>query len=142
MSAHRFARAVGCAAAALLIATTAASQNAQPRRIVSLAPSVTEVLFEAGLGARVVGVTSYCRYPADALRIAKVGGYLTPSYEALVALHPDLVVVLPEHEDVEPRITRLGLTALRVDHRSLSGIVDSITTPENKSVAVHGLLQF
>jgi iron complex transport system substrate-binding protein len=128
MSAHPFARAVGCAAAVLLIATTAASQSTPPRRIVSLAPSVTEVLFEAGLGPRVVGVTSYCRYPADVLPIAKVGGYLTPSYEALVALHPDLVVVLPEHEDVEPRIARLGLTAMRVDHRSLSGIIDSIIT--------------
>ncbi len=128
MSVHPLARAVGCAAAAVLIAINAASQNAQPRRIVSLAPSATEVLFEAGLGPRVVGVTSYCRYPAEVLRIAKVGGYLTPSYEALVALHPDLVVVLPEHEDVEPQIARLGLTAIRVDHRSLSGIIDSITT--------------
>lgn len=97
-----------------------------PRRIVSLAPSVTEVLFEAGLGPRVVGVTSYCRFPREVLALPKVGGYLTPSYEALVALRPDLVVVLPEHADIEPRLAALRIPTLRLDHRSLQGIVRSI----------------
>jgi iron complex transport system substrate-binding protein len=97
-----------------------------PRRIVSLAPSVTEVLFEAGVGPRVVGVTSYCRFPREVLPLPKVGGYLTPSYEALVALQPDLVVTLPEQADLEPRLTALGIPILRVDHRSLEGIVHSI----------------
>jgi iron complex transport system substrate-binding protein len=99
-----------------------------PQRIVSLAPSVTEVLFEAGLGPRVVGVTSYCRFPRDVLALPKVGGYLTPSYEALLALQPDLVVVLPEHADIEPRLAALNIPTLRVDHRSLEGIVQSIVT--------------
>jgi iron complex transport system substrate-binding protein len=103
----------------------ATAQDA-PRRIVSLAPSVTEVLFEAGAGPRVVGVTSYCRFPREVFALPKVGGYLTPSYEALVALRPDLVVTLAEHADVEPRIRTLGIPILRVDHRSLDGIVLSI----------------
>ena len=97
-----------------------------PRRIVSLAPSVTEVLFEAGAGSRVVGVTSHCLFPREALPLPKVGGYLTPSYEALVALQPDLVVTLAEHADVEPKIRALGIPILRLDHRSLDGIVGSI----------------
>jgi iron complex transport system substrate-binding protein len=114
--------------AALVSAAAWTSSAAQdmPRRIVSLAPSVTEVLFEAGAGPRVVGVTSYCRYPPDVLALPKVGGYLTPSYEALVALQPDLVVTLAEHADVEPRIRALGIPILRVDHRSLDGIARSI----------------
>jgi iron complex transport system substrate-binding protein len=58
--------------------------------------------------------------------LPKVGGYLTPSYEALVALQPDLVITLAEHADLEPRIRMLGLPILRVDHRSLEGIVRSI----------------
>ena len=99
-----------------------------PQRIVSLAPSVTEVLFEAGLGPRVVGVTSYCRFPRAVLALPKVGGYLTPSYEALVALQPDLVVTLPEQADIEPRLAALKIPTLRVDHRSLDGIVRSIVT--------------
>jgi iron complex transport system substrate-binding protein len=103
----------------------AAAQDV-PRRIVSLAPSVTEVLFDAGVVARVVGVTSYCRYPREVLALPKVGGYLTPSYEALVALQPDLVVTLSEHADIEPRIRALGIPILRLDHRSLDGIARSI----------------
>jgi iron complex transport system substrate-binding protein len=112
---------VACA----LGSTTSGAQE-QPRRIVSLAPSVTEVLFEAGLGSRVVGVTSYCRFPPEVLALPKVGGYLTPSYEALVTLQPDLVVTLPEHLDLEPRLRALGFPILRVDHRTLEGVIRSI----------------
>jgi iron complex transport system substrate-binding protein len=129
VSAHRSIRSVRvrCAAALLLISRVASPQSGPPR-IVSLAPSVTEVLFEAGLGPRVVGVTSYCRFPDAALTLPKVGGYLTPSYEALTALGPDLVVVLPEHTDVEPRLAALKLPVLRVDHRDFDGIIRSIGT--------------
>jgi iron complex transport system substrate-binding protein len=114
------------AAAVSVAACNPATAQDGPRRIVSLAPSVTEVLFEAGAGPRIVGVTSYCRFPREALSLPKVGGYLTPSYEALIALQPDLVVTLAEHADVEPRIRALGIPILRVDHRSLEGIVRSI----------------
>lgn len=107
-------------------ATVDAQSN--PQRIVSLAPSVTEVLFEAGLGARVVGVTKYCEFPREVLSLPKVGGYLTPSYEALLALQPDLVVTLPEQADVEPKLTALKIPSLRVDHRSLDGIIRSIVS--------------
>jgi iron complex transport system substrate-binding protein len=107
-------------------ASTATAAGSSPQRIVSLAPSVTEVLFEAGLGPRVVGVTSYCRFPREVLAIPRVGGYLTPSFEALVALRPDLAVVLPEHVDIEPRLAALRIPILRVDHRSLDGIVRSL----------------
>lgn len=116
---------ISCAVVLLLCSSIVSPQD-RPRRIVSLAPSVTEVLFEAGLGPRVVGVTSYCRYPEAALSLPKVGGYLTPSYEALAALAPDLVVVVAEHRDVEPRLAALKMPALRVDHRSLDGIIQSI----------------
>jgi iron complex transport system substrate-binding protein len=113
---------------AIVWAAAAAAPAGQgaPRRIVSLAPSVTEVLFEAGLGPRVVGVTSYCRFPREALALPKVGGYLTPSFEGLAALRPDLVITLPEHADLEPKLRALGIPILRIDHRSLDGIVRSI----------------
>lgn len=114
------------AALVWIAACSPATAQDGPRRIVSLAPSVTEVLFEAGAGPRVVGVTRYCRFPREALSLPKVGGYLTPSYETLVALQTDLVVTLAEHADVEPRIRALGIPILRVDHRTLEGIVRSI----------------
>jgi iron complex transport system substrate-binding protein len=63
-----------------------------PRRIVSLAPNITEILFALGLGDQVVGVTRYCDYPAAALQKDKVGGLTDPSVERVGALKPDLVI--------------------------------------------------
>ncbi|MBI5966747.1 MAG: cobalamin-binding protein [Deltaproteobacteria bacterium] len=63
-----------------------------PQRIISLAPSVTEILFAIGLGEKVAGVSTYCNYPPEALKKEKIGGYITPSLEKIVALQPDLVI--------------------------------------------------
>ena len=62
-----------------------------PQRLVSLAPSITEILYAIGLGDRVVGVTEFCDYPANAQTKPKVG-YSHPNVESILALHPDLVV--------------------------------------------------
>jgi cobalamin transport system substrate-binding protein len=62
-----------------------------PTRVVSLAPSVTEMLFAIGAGDQVAGVTQFCNYPPEALKKPKVG-YANPNLESLVALQPDLVV--------------------------------------------------
>ena len=66
-----------------------------PRRVVSLAPTITETLFLLGRGPSVVGVTRYCDRPAEAQALPKVGGYIDPSLEAILALKPDLVVAIP-----------------------------------------------
>jgi len=65
-----------------------------PQRVVSLAPSNTELAFAVGAGERVVGVTTFCNYPAAALERPKIGGFAarTISIEAIVALKPDLVL--------------------------------------------------
>jgi len=63
-----------------------------PKRIISLAPNVTEILFALGLGDRVVGVTRYCDYPAEALTKAKIGGWVDPNIEQVSVLEPDLVL--------------------------------------------------
>jgi iron complex transport system substrate-binding protein len=67
-----------------------------PQRIVSVAPNVTEILFALGLEDRLVGVSSYCQYPPEALKIEKIGGYINPSLEKIVALRPDLVIGIAE----------------------------------------------
>jgi iron complex transport system substrate-binding protein len=97
-------------------------------RIVSLAPSITEVLFALGLGEKVVGVTRYCEYPAEALKKPKVGGYYDPNYEAIVDLKPDLVIVLPEHEEPGKYLHGLHIRTLAVSHASIADILDSIIT--------------
>lgn len=66
--------------------------GAPPRRIISLAPNITEILFALGLGPRVVGVTRYCNYPPEATAKEKIGGLVDPNLEKIQALGPDLIV--------------------------------------------------
>ena len=97
-------------------------------RIVSLAPSITELLFALGLGGNVVGRTEYCDYPPEAKSIPAVGGYLDPNYEAIVKLKPDLVLLLEEHQEARKNLTACKLQVFSVDHRTIIGIMDSIDT--------------
>jgi iron complex transport system substrate-binding protein len=83
------------------------------------------VLFELGLGERVVGVTSFCKYPPEAERIREVGGYLDPNYEAITALRPDVVVLRKEFGEAEKRLEGAGIRTIVVDHKDIEGIVES-----------------
>jgi len=62
-------------------------------RVISLAPNLTEMIFAAGGGDRLVGVTTFCNYPAEAEQIAKIGDTLNPNMESIIALKPDVVFV-------------------------------------------------
>jgi ABC-type Fe3+-hydroxamate transport system substrate-binding protein len=85
-----------------------------PQRIVSLVPSLTEALFELGLGPRVVGVTDWCVHPAKAVAdLPKVGGTKNPSLARIHELRPDLVIANRE-ENRERDVERLRAAGLRV----------------------------
>ncbi|MFN3398526.1 MAG: cobalamin-binding protein, partial [Sulfurimicrobium sp.] len=62
------------------------------QRIVSLAPHLTEILFAVGAGSRVVGVAQYSDYPSAAKKLPRIGGYEQADLEAVIGLHPDLIV--------------------------------------------------
>jgi len=98
-----------------------------PQRIVSLAPSLTETLFALGVGERVVGVTRFCAHPSQVKELPKIGGYLDPSYEALLSLRPDLVVLIPSNDETERRLESLGVRVLRVDQHDVAGVLESIS---------------
>jgi iron complex transport system substrate-binding protein len=100
-------------------------RDRQINRIVSMAPSITETLYALGLGDRVVGVTRYCRYPPEVQEVAKVGGYHNPNFEAVVALDPDLVVLLSGDEPSRSAFGKLGIRTLVVCHNNVEGILDS-----------------
>lgn len=98
-----------------------------PERIVSLAPSNTEILYALGLGDKIVGVTDFCDYPEEAKEKEKVGGFSDANIEKIVALEPDLILITDIHTgEVLPELERLGLTAFTIDPRSLDEVVESI----------------
>jgi len=85
-----------------------------PQRIVSLVPSLTEALFELGLGGRVVGVTDWCVHPAAAVaELPKVGGTKNPSLARILELRPDLVIANRE-ENRERDVERLRAAGVSV----------------------------
>ncbi len=98
----------------------------QARRIVSTAPSITETLFALGLGDRVVGRTRFCKVPREARdRIEEIGGLIDLNLEAVVALNPDVVVVLAENERSRSVFKELGIRSLAVSHRTIDDILES-----------------
>lgn len=99
-----------------------------PQRIVSLAPSVTETLFALGFGNRLVGVTTYCDYPAEARKLPKIGGFMSPSLEAIVSKRPDLVIGVRSATDpMKAReMERLGLKVALISLANVSEILSSV----------------
>lgn len=103
----------------LILFALALTGQAQPRRIVSTAPSFTETVYAIGAGNRVVGVSVHCHYPKEVEKVAKVGTYMKPNIEAIVRLKPDLVLVQKEQPEVAAQLNRLGITTLALTNTSL-----------------------
>lgn len=102
---------------------------AQPaQRIVSLAPHVTELLFAAGAGDRVVGAVEYSDYPPAARSIPRVGGYSRIDIERLLALKPDLVIAWAggNHAGDIERLVQLGIPLYVSDPHRLDEVADDI----------------
>ena len=78
--------------------------QASPRRIISLIPAVTEMLFAMGSGNQVVGVSSFDKYPPEVASRQKVGALLDPDIERILALKPDLVVVYGTQQELIARL--------------------------------------
>ena len=98
------------------------------KRIVSLAPSITEILFALGLEDRVVGVTRHCKYPPKAQEKERVGGYYDLNYEAIYTLKPDLVIMLEDRFEQKEYVEKLGLNVLGVGKDSIHDILNAIRT--------------
>ena len=111
----------------LVLISLATALSAQPRRIVSTAPSITEMLYGLGLGDRVVGVTTFCHYPPEAAKKPKIGTYTEPNLEAIASLRPDLVVIQKNPVQLQSRLERLGLHVLEVSHDNIEQVYGSIS---------------
>ena len=99
-----------------------------PRRIVSLVPSATELLFALGAEDRLVGVTDFCDFPPAARRKPRVGGMVSPSLEAIVALKPDVVVVTPagNREETLVQLERLRIPVFAANPTSVGEVLDLV----------------
>lgn len=87
--------------------------NQPAQRIISLAPHITESLFAAGAGNKVVGVVAYSDYPAAAKKITRIGGYPTADLEKIISLKPDLVIVWPSGNNLK-QIETLNTFGIKV----------------------------
>ena len=103
-----------------------------PHRIVSVAPSITEILFALGAGDQVVGVTTYCNYPEAAKAKPKIGGYTTPSLETILGLRPDQVIMMKNRPDVAQKLRQAGIDVTELQPENLAGIYESIRTIAEK----------
>jgi iron complex transport system substrate-binding protein len=100
--------------------------RAQPLRIVSTFPSVTETLFALGVGDRVVGVSNYCRYPPAVLSLPKVGTFTKPDPEKIALLRPDLVIIEKSATGLAERLSALGIRHADVKLGSLADVYSMI----------------
>jgi len=98
-----------------------------PRRIISLAPSNTEILFALGLADNIVGVTDYCNFPPEAKKKERIGGFSTVDLEKVISLSPDLVLAADIHaQTVVPELERRGITVRTLAPKTLAEVLAGI----------------
>jgi iron complex transport system substrate-binding protein len=120
--------------------------EAPARRIVSLSPSVTEILFAVGAGDAVAGVTQYCNYPAETASKIRVGGFsgATVSIETIAAIKPDLVILSADmHGRVISLLDRIGIVSFAVEPRTFEevyGLIAGIGRLTGKSAGAEAVL--
>lgn len=111
-------------------------ENTVPcQRIVSTAPSITETLFDLGLGENLVGVTENCQYPEAANAKPKIGKAFDINVEAVAALKPDTVFVLSAYGELAGKLQSLGMKTVVVEQSTVRGFIDS-TDVFGKSCAI------
>jgi len=99
-----------------------------PQRIISMAPSNTEILYALGLGDKIVAVTDYDDYPADVKQKPSIGGFSTPDFETIVSLSPDLIVAANlQWKDVITQLEAQGVPVLVIDPKTIDQLLDGIT---------------
>src|SRR5262249_32837290 len=86
-----------------------------PRRIISMAPNLTEIVYDIGAQDLLVGVTDFCKFPPAARSKEKVGGWIDPNYEKIISLKPDLVLALKFHGKAVDNLKTLKVPVLVLD---------------------------
>jgi len=98
----------------------------QPRRIVSLVPAITEMLFAIGAGPQVVAVSSFDEFPPEVKALPKVGALLDPDTERILVLRPDLVIVYGSQSDLGKQLERAGHRTFSYKHGGIPTTLNTI----------------
>ncbi|NOZ83940.1 MAG: ABC transporter substrate-binding protein, partial [Epsilonproteobacteria bacterium] len=96
------------------------------RRIVSLAPSITETLFYLGLGKNIIGVTRYAEWPKAVRKIAKIGGYYDPNIKLIVKLAPDILFLTYHQRQIISELKKLDINYKLLHFDTTGKLVDSV----------------
>lgn len=97
-----------------------------PQRIISMAPSITEILYELEVEDRLVGATDYCNYPAEASQKTSVGGFSTPNLEVIASLNPDLIIAATYEAEKVQQLSSMGVPVIIILAYSLDDIINNI----------------
>ncbi|HAH69652.1 MAG TPA: ABC transporter substrate-binding protein [Synergistaceae bacterium] len=100
--------------------------EASPKRIISLTPVGTEILFELGQGDNIIGVTDFCDYPAEAAKKPKMGDFAAVNFEAVMSMKTDLLLLQDMHMQFTPQLDKLRIPYLVMKQNSIDEICDSI----------------
>jgi iron complex transport system substrate-binding protein len=99
-----------------------------PKRIISLAPNITEILFDLGLDEEIVGVSIHCNFPEKAKTRPRVGSYISLDYEKIISLKPDLIIAtgVGNTREMVERLQKWGFPTYVIFPKNLDGILLSI----------------
>ncbi len=109
-----------------LLSLNASAQD-RPLRLVSLAPSLTEMIFAIGADESLIGLTDQCVFPPEALALPRVGDFTRPDPLAVDLLQPDLVLMLAEHLPDERFFQTMRTRYEALDNRTFDGVLDALT---------------
>jgi len=101
---------------------------AQARRVISIIPATTEMLFAMGAGNRVIAIGTYDRYPPESQKLPRVGALIDPNIEQILQMRPDLVVVYTTQTELKRRLDRANIPYYSYVHRGLADITQTVRT--------------
>ncbi len=111
----------------VLILSLISAAGAQNKKIISLTPNFTEILYAIGAGDNIIGISDYSNYPPEVKSITKVGGLFNLNFEAVLSLKPDLVIMPPSLKGESDKLKGFGIMCLVLKNETVEDIIESIT---------------
>jgi iron complex transport system substrate-binding protein len=106
--------------------TLGAAADTVPRRVISLIPATTEMIFAIGAGSRLVAVSSFDQYPPEAAKLPRVGALLDPDTERILSLRPDLVILYGTQTELKRSLDRASIPYYSYEHRAMPDIMATL----------------